>query len=85
MNTRPWFTIDELNEWADNYHHNAVVKELSRVQLSGQPAEIGEVYVGALENGVDTLRQLAASYDLTCKWDKTTGRYIVEKPGRAYK
>jgi hypothetical protein len=85
MNTRAWFTIDELNEWADNYHHNAVVKELRRVASSGEPAEIGEVYVGALENGLDTLRQLAVSLDLTFKWDKTTGRYIVEKPGRAYK
>lgn len=85
MNDRAWFTIDELNDWADNYHHNAVLKELRRVQLSGEPAEIGEVYVGALENGLYTLRELAASHDLTCKWDKTTGRYIIEKPGRAYK
>lgn len=85
MNSRAWFTIGELNDWADKYHHNAVLKELRRVQLSGEPAEIGEVYISALENGLDTLRQLAARHDLTCKWDKTTGRYIIEKPGRAYK
>lgn len=85
MNNRAWFTIDEINEWADKYHLKAVLQELRRVQLSGEPAEVGGVYVGALENGVDTLRQLVASHGLTCKWDKTTGRYVVEKPGRAYK
>ena len=85
MTSRAWFTVGELNEWADKYHYNAVINELRRVQLSGEPAEIGTVYIVALENGLDTLRQLAASHGLTCKWDKTTGRYIVEKPGRAYK
>ena len=85
MNNRAWFTIDEINQWADKYHLKAVLQELNRVQSSGEPAEIGEVYVGALENGVDTLRQLASSRGLSCKWDKTTGRYVVEKPGRAYK
>ena len=77
--------IKEPEDCVVQYHHKAVLKELRRVQLSGEPAEIGEVYIGALENGLDTLRQLAASHDLTCKWDKTTGRYIIEKPGRAYK
>ena len=69
----------------DDYHYRAVVRELRRVQLSSEPASIGQVYVGALKNGLDTLRQLVANHDLTCKWDKTTGAYIVEKPGRAYK
>lgn len=83
--TRAWFTIDEINKWADDYHLKAIVKSLESVCRSGQPAEIGEVYIGQLEHGVSTFLQLVDKFDLTCKLDKTTGRYIVEKPGRAYK
>ena len=84
MNTRAWFTISELNAWADEYHLKAVKGVLKSVQMSGKPTEIGEVYIGNLEHGLSTFESLVKEFGLTCKWDKTTGRYIVEKPGKAY-
>jgi len=85
MNDRAWFTIDELNEWADKYHLNAIKKELKRVQLSGEPARIGDVYIKNLEHGLATFTKLVDEFDLTCKRDKTATCYIVEKLGMAYK
>jgi len=85
MNNRAWFTIEEINKWADNYHLNAITRALESVRRSGQPAEISGAYIENLEYGLATFEQLIDEFDLTCKWDKTTGRYIVEKPGRAYK
>jgi hypothetical protein len=85
MNMNAWFTVDELNKWADEYHLKAVMKSLDSVRRSGQPAEIGEVYIEHLEYGLATFMELVDEFDLTCKRDKTTMRYIVEKPGRAYK
>ena len=82
---RAWFTVSEINEWADKYHLNAIKKELKRVQRSSEPAEIGAVYIGHLAGGFAQFEGLVKDFGLSCKWDKTTDRYIVEKPGRAYK
>lgn len=62
------------------YHLSAIHKELFRVRASGEPAEIGDVYINALDNGLPEFKKLVADYGLTCKWLKTTGRYFVEKP-----
>jgi hypothetical protein len=85
MSTRAWFTINELNAWADDYHLKAVKNVLKSVQLSGEPVEIGDVYIANLEHGLSTFESVVKDFELTSKWDKTTGRYIVEKPGKAYK
>lgn len=85
MNTRAWFTISELNDWADQYHLKAIKGALKSVQVSGEPTEIGDVYIRYLDGGLSTFESLVKDFELTCKWDKTTGRYIVEKPGKAYK
>jgi hypothetical protein len=69
----------------DNYHLNAIKNALKNVDLSGEPAEIGAVYINHLDNGLAEFTNLVSLYGLTCKWDKTTGRYVVEKPGRGYK
>jgi hypothetical protein len=80
-----WFTVSEINAWADEYHLTAVKRALKSVQLSGEPAEIGAVYIGHLAGGFAQFEGLVKDFDLSCKLDKTTGRYIVEKPGRAFK
>lgn len=85
MNTRAWFTVSELNKWADEYHLKAIKGALKSVQMSGEPTEIGDIYIKYLEHGLSTFESLVKDFGLTCKWDKTTGRYIVEKAGRAYK
>lgn len=85
MNTRAWFTISELNAWADKYHLKAIKDVLKNVQTSGEPAEIGEIYISNIDGGLSTLKSLVKEFELTCKWDRATGRYIVEKPGKAYK
>lgn len=83
MNTRAWFTIDELNKWADEYHLKTVKRALKSVQLSGEPVEIGFIYIKHLEYGLATFESLVKDFDLTCKLSKTSDRYIVEKPASA--
>lgn len=85
MNMNAWFTVDELNKWADEYHLKAVKKSLETVHLSGEPAEIGMIYIANLAGGLPEFEGLVKQFDLTCKRSKTADRYIVEKPGRAYK
>jgi hypothetical protein len=69
----------------DNYHLNAIKNALKNVDLSGEPVEIGDIYINHLKYRLAEFNNLVSLYGLTSKWDKTTGRYIVEKPGRAYK
>lgn len=69
----------------DDYHLDAIKGALKGVELSGEPAEIGAVYIGHLHHGLAEFNNLVTRYGLTSKWDKTTGRYVVEKLGRAYK
>ena len=69
----------------DEYHLKAIKFALKSVQMSGEPAEIGEIYIRHLDGGLSTFDGLVKDFELTRKWDKTTGRYVVEKPGRAYK
>jgi hypothetical protein len=68
----------------DNYHLNAVRNALRNVELSGVPAEISSIYIKHLNYGLIEFNNLVSLYGLTSKWDKTTGHYIVEKPGKAY-
>jgi hypothetical protein len=69
----------------DNYHLNAIKNALKNVDLSGEPAEIGAVYIDHLNHGLAEFTNLVSLYGLTSKLDKTTGRYVVEKSGRAYR
>lgn len=85
MTTHAWMTVSEINEWADRYNLDAIKRALKSVELSGSPHEISDVYIRHLPGGLDQFKKLVSQYGLSCKLDKTTGRYIVEKPGRAYK
>ncbi len=68
-----------------SYHQQAIHKTLFRVRESGEPNEIGDVYINALDGGLPEFKEMVHAYGLTCKWLKTTGRYLVEKSGKAYK
>jgi len=85
MNTHAWFTVSEINAWADEYHLKAIKQKLKSVQMSGEPAEIGQVYIGYLAGGLDQFKELVNQHGLTCKFVQNTGRYYVERPGRAFK
>ena len=68
-----------------SYHKTAINKVLYRVRASGEPCEVGDIYINSLDRGLPEFKEMVNAYGLSCKWDKTTGRYVVEKPGKAYK
>lgn len=68
-----------------SYHKQAINRALFQVRESGEPNEIGDVYINSLDGGLPEFKEMVNAYGLTCKWLKTTGRYFVEKPGKVFK
>lgn len=61
-----------------NYHHKAVLNAIRKVQLSGEPCEIGHAYANRLPFGV-TLDVLVKQAGLTLTLCKSSGRAIISK------
>jgi hypothetical protein len=66
-----------------SYHKTILNKYLYRVRASGDPCEVSDVYINSLDGGLPELKEMVNTYGLMCKWDKTTGRYVIEKPAPA--